>query len=98
MNINEFMNSLEAKRLKSTVRFNFLAPIVKDGRIERLEAHIGDTVTDLKSVCGIFKKGGDPQNILDYGLARITEIKERDDVIVIPCKNVNLTHPHRYAR
>lgn len=98
MNINEFMNRLEAERLPSSVHFNYLAPIITNGRIERLDAHIGDRVTDLKSVCGIFKKGGDPQNILHYGLARITEIKERDDVIVIPCKNVNLTHPRRYAR
>lgn len=98
MNFEEFWASLEAKRLKSTVRFNYLTPIITNGRIERLDAHIGDRVTDLKSVCGIFKKGGDPQNILDYGLARIGEIKDRDDVIVIPCRNVNLTHPRRYAR
>lgn len=96
MNINDFMTQLEAKRIKSTVPFTFLAPIIKDGRIERLEAHINDEVTDLKSVCGIFRKGGDPQNIINYGLARINEIKDRDDeVMVLPCLNVNLTHPNR---
>lgn len=98
MNFQEFWASLEAKRLKSTVHFNYLAPIITNGRIERLDAHIGDRVTDLKSVCGIFRKGGDQQNILDYGLARVDEIKDRDDVIALPCRNVNLTHPKRYER
>jgi hypothetical protein len=98
MNFDDFWNKLEAERLPSSVHFNYIMPIIADGHVRGVKAHIGDRVTDLDSVCGIFKKGGDPLNILHYGLARHSEINDRDDVIVIPCDNVNITHPLRYGR